>query len=84
LEYRYLVRFPHHKQIAKTLISDTTYFKLRKEGVLVSLKAWTGDIKPLDTLEEVWIQVKGVPPKWSTWRSFRQIASCVGKLLKID
>jgi hypothetical protein len=31
-EYRYLVRFPPHKQIANTLISDTTYFKLRKEG----------------------------------------------------
>jgi hypothetical protein len=54
-EYRYLVRFSPHKQIANTLISDTTYFKLIKEGVLVSLKAWTGDIEPLDTLEEVWI-----------------------------
>jgi hypothetical protein len=70
-EYRYQVRFPSHKQIANTLISNTTYFKLRKDGVLVSLKVWTGDIETLDTLEEVWIQVKGVPPKWSTWRSFR-------------
>jgi hypothetical protein len=40
-EYRYLVRFPPHKQIANTLISDAIYFKMRKEGVLVSLKAWT-------------------------------------------
>jgi hypothetical protein len=54
-EYRYLVRFPPHRQIANTLIFDTTYFKLRKEGVLVSLKAWAGDIEPLDTLEEAWI-----------------------------
>jgi hypothetical protein len=54
-EYRYLVRFPPHRQIANTLIFDITYFKLRKEGVLVSLKAWAGDIEPLDTLEEAWI-----------------------------
>jgi hypothetical protein len=27
-DYTYLVRFPPHKQISATLISDTTYFKL--------------------------------------------------------
>jgi hypothetical protein len=40
-EFRYLVRFPPHNLIASTLISDVTYFKLKKEGVLVSLRAWT-------------------------------------------
>jgi hypothetical protein len=25
-----------------------------------------------------------VPPKWSKWRSFRQIASSLGKMLEID
>jgi hypothetical protein len=38
-DFKYLVRFPPHKQIANTIISDTTCFKLKKEGVLVSLKA---------------------------------------------
>jgi hypothetical protein len=61
-EGKYLVRFPPHKKISKTVIYDTTYFKLRKDGVLVSLKAWTGDIGPYDVLEEVWIQVSGIPP----------------------
>jgi hypothetical protein len=66
-EYKYLVRFHPHKQVVATLISDTTYFKSKKEGVLVSLKAWDGDIELYDALELVWIQVKGVPPppKWS-------------------
>jgi hypothetical protein len=50
----------------------------------VSLKAWAGDIEPLDTLEEAWVQIRGVPPKWSTWRCFRQIASSLGKMLEID
>jgi hypothetical protein len=29
-EFKYLVRFPPHKQIASTLISDVTYFKMKK------------------------------------------------------
>jgi hypothetical protein len=37
------------------MISDTTYFKMKKEGVLVSLRAWTWDIDPNDVLEEVWV-----------------------------
>jgi hypothetical protein len=27
---------------------------------------------------------RGVPPKWSKWRSFRHIASSLGKMLGID
>jgi hypothetical protein len=62
-DFKYLVRFPPHKQITSTLISDITYFNMKKEGVLVSLKAWTGDIDPYDSLEEVWIQMSGIPPQ---------------------
>jgi hypothetical protein len=83
-EYKYLVWFPPQKVISETLISDITYFKLKKEGVLVSLKAWAGDIEPYESLEEVWVQVTGVPPKWSTWRCFRQLASSLGKMLEIN
>jgi hypothetical protein len=61
-EFKYLVRFPPDKQISNTIISDTTYFKLKKEGVLVSLRAWNGDIEPYDSLEETWVQIRGVPP----------------------
>jgi hypothetical protein len=50
-EFKYLIRFPPHKQIASTLISDITYFKMKKEAMLVSLRAWTGDIEPYDALE---------------------------------
>jgi hypothetical protein len=65
-DYKFLVRFPPLKKLANTLISDITYVKMKKAGVLVSLKAWSGDIEPYDVLEEVWIQISGVPPKWSS------------------
>jgi hypothetical protein len=83
-DFRYLVRFPPHKQIASTLISDTTYFKMKKEGVLVSLKAWTGDIEPYDTLDEVWVEVSGIPPKWGNQKTFRQVASSLDKMMEVD
>jgi hypothetical protein len=82
--FRYLVRFPPHKQVAATLISDITYFKMKKDGVLVSLKAWNGEIEPYDTLEEIWVQISGIPPKWTNWRTLRQVASSLGKLLEVD
>jgi hypothetical protein len=34
-------------------------------------------------LEEVWVQIRGVPPKWSKWRTFRQLASSLGKMVEI-
>jgi hypothetical protein len=83
-EFRYLVRFPPHKQISATLISDITYFKMKKDGVLVSLKAWDGEIKPYDTLQETWVQISGIPPKWTNWRTLRQVSSSLGKLLEVD
>jgi hypothetical protein len=70
--------------MSSTLISDITYFKMKKEGVLVSLKPWTGDIEPYDSMDEVWVQMSGIPPKWSNWRTFRQITSSLGKILEVD
>jgi hypothetical protein len=57
---------------------------MKKEGVLVSLKAWSGDIEPYDSLDMVWVQVRGVPPKWSSWKCLKQIASSLGKMVEVD
>jgi hypothetical protein len=83
-EFKFLVRFPPQKQISDTLISDVTYFRLKKEGVLVSLRTWTRDVEPYDTLDEVWVQIRGIPPKWSDWKTFNQIASSLGKMVEVD
>jgi hypothetical protein len=81
--FKYLVRFLPQKKIADTLISDVTYFKMNKIGILVSLRAWNGDIEHFDSLDEFWIQMSGVPPKWSTWKTL-QIATSLGNLLEVD
>jgi hypothetical protein len=36
----------------------------------VSLKAWTGDIDPYDSLDEVWIQISAVPPLMDQLENF--------------
>jgi hypothetical protein len=56
---------------------------MKNEGVLVSLKAWTSDIEPYDSLDDVWIHMSGIPPRWSNWRTFRQISSSLGKMLEV-
>jgi hypothetical protein len=70
-------------QIVVTLISDVTYFKMKKGGVLVLLRAWTRDIEPYDP-EEIWVQVRGIPPRWCNWRTISQASSSLGKLVEVD
>ncbi|TVU22436.1 hypothetical protein EJB05_32130, partial [Eragrostis curvula] len=81
---RYLVRFPPHRKLKDMIYLEVTYFPLNKDGVLGSLKIWDGEIEAHQVLEEVWVQVRGVPPKWSDFITFKQIASTLGRLLDID
>jgi hypothetical protein len=36
------------------------------------------------SLDKIWVQISGVLPKWSIWRSFMQIASSPQKIVEID
>jgi hypothetical protein len=45
---------------------------------------WNGDIEPVGQLEEVWVQITGVPPKWCDWTTINEIASSLGKPGEID
>ncbi|CAO2189044.1 unnamed protein product [Urochloa humidicola] len=83
-DYRYLVKFPPHKKIEKIVIGKATYFYLKKDTVLVSMRVWNGDIEPVGQLSEAWVQVRGVPPKWCDSITIRQIASSLGKPVEID
>jgi hypothetical protein len=78
----FLVRFPPHKRVAD--IKNYPSFNLRKNGVQVEVLEWLGDMKPYGELQEVWVLMNGIPPKWCHWRVFAQIASGFGLLVEVD
>jgi hypothetical protein len=43
-----------------------------------------GDLYPFVELEECWVLVKGIPPRWCVWEIFDQIASSYGLLEEVD
>lgn len=59
-------------------------FYLRKEGVQVEVLEWLGDLKPYGELQEVWVQINGIPPRWCHWKVFAQIVSGFGLMTEVD
>jgi hypothetical protein len=83
-DYRYLVKFPPHIKVERKVLGKATFFYLKNEEVMASLRVWNGDIEPVGQLEEVWVQITGIPPKWCDWITIKEIASSLGKLCEID
>ncbi|XP_039841918.1 uncharacterized protein LOC120702264 [Panicum virgatum] len=83
-EFRFLVKFPPHIRVESKVLGEATYFYLKNNSVMASLRVWNGDIEPVGQLMETWIQIRGVPPKWSDWTTIREITSTLGKLIEVD
>jgi hypothetical protein len=58
-----LVRFPPHKRVSD--LKNFPTFNQRKEVVQVGVMEWIRDLDHFSELEKVWIQIEGIPPKWS-------------------
>jgi hypothetical protein len=78
----FLVRFPPWKSVKD--LAEFLAFDLEKDGVTVKITAWSGDVKPIGELSDVWVRVRGIPPKWCAWKTFGQLASAFGIRMDVD
>jgi hypothetical protein len=83
-EFRYLVKFPPHIKVESKVLGKATFFYLKNDEVMASLRVWDGDIEPVGRLTETWVQIRGVPPRWTDWITIKEIASSLGKLSEVD
>jgi len=60
----YIVKFPPHKKVEQLIIGKKSLFNLNRVGVVASLRVWDGDVEPIGSLIDVWVQISGIPPKW--------------------
>jgi hypothetical protein len=81
-EKSFLVRFPPGKKI-KDLVSFPS-INLKKKGVSVSFMDWNGDIPAYSEMEEVWVRVEGIPPKYLSWRVMMRVTTALGIPIDVD
>lgn len=51
---------------------------------MASLSVWNGEIEPIGSLTEVWVQTTGIPPKWVDWHTLREVTSSIGLMVEVD
>lgn len=83
-EYSYIIRFPPQRRVENLVIGQASLFYFTGTKVVASLKPWNGDVEPISHMEEVWVQITGIPPKWTDWWAIKVVASSVGLLLEVD
>ncbi|XP_066365604.1 uncharacterized protein [Miscanthus floridulus] len=71
----YIVRFPPSRKVENVVIGKASLFQLNRPKVVASLSVWNGYVEPVGNLVEVWVQIKGIPPKWVDWNTVREVAS---------
>jgi hypothetical protein len=80
----YIVRFPPSRKVENFVIGKASLFQLNRPKVVASLSVWNGDVEPVGSLIEVWVQIKGIPPKWVDWDTIREVSSSLGLMVEVD
>jgi hypothetical protein len=80
-EKNFLVRFPPWKNVTELIEFPTFYIE---EGVTMKIISWDMEIDAMSEMDEKWVIVKGIPPKWCAWKTFAQVASLIGILMDVD
>jgi hypothetical protein len=81
-ENKFLVRFPPGKKI-KDLVGFPS-INLKKKGVSVSFMDWNGDIPAYSEMQETWVKVEGIPPKFLSWRVMMRVSTSLGIPIDVD
>ena len=79
---KFIVRYPPNKKI-KELVEYPS-INLKKEGVTISFSDWMGEMPAYDYLEETWVVIEGIQPKWISWSTISQVSTKLGVLVNVD
>lgn len=66
------------------MIGRASMFDMNRPGVVASLSVWNGEVEPIGTLVDVWVQIKGIPPKWLDWGTMSEVSSGLGRMVEVD
>lgn len=83
-DYSYIIRFPPDRNVEKLVIGKALVFYLNRPGVVGSLSVWNGEVEPIGSLTDVWVQIKGIPPKWVDWKALSEVSSGLGRMIEVD
>jgi hypothetical protein len=81
-EKKFLVHFPPGKKVIDLV--DIPSINLKEgsdlERVTVKIMGWEGDMPDMGGLQQCWVQIRGIPPKWVSWKVIAKIAKTLGLL----
>ena len=81
-DWTFLVKFPPEIDVAH--VASYPCFGLKKDNVIVNVEVWKGNVEAEDDLQEIWIKIRKMNPKWCEWSMLDQVTSTLGVLLDVD